>query len=335
MTDWPDLLARTYRVVRDPLAQVHDALLDRPTPCEQWTLGDLVDHLVGAIDMFAATAGAPTQGARASSPVDRFDSAVERNLAAWSAAPNMQATVRLPFGEFPAELAAGMNQLDSLVHGWDVAASLGLPFEPPDELAEVGLQTGRISVPPSRGYAFGAALAPHDDRPGERLLAFTGRDTQTWPGAIWVAGSLVTVKPSYGDPSAASAVEIWEHEGSGPPTHVHVEHDEIWYVLDGQFTFAIGEQQFQAGPGALVVGPRGVPHTFRADTPHSRMLDIHSPGGFERFFIQAGAPATALTPPEPTDTNGAMLRATIEAFGACVVGPPISAQAKPTRNPAR
>jgi uncharacterized protein (TIGR03086 family) len=184
MRKWPDLLARTYDVVREPVAHVHDALIDRPTPCEQWTVGDLVAHLIGAIDMFAAAAGAPVVDDRvADSPVDRFDAAVRRNLGAWSSVTDMQATLHLPFGDFPAHLTAGMNQMDTLVHGWDLAASLGLPFALPDELAEVGLQTGRISVPPSRGYAFGAELAPHSERTGDRLLAFTGRDTNAWPGA--------------------------------------------------------------------------------------------------------------------------------------------------------
>ena len=53
------------------------------------------------------------------------------------------------------------------------------------------------------------------------------------------------------------------------------------------------------------------------------MLDIHSPGGFERFFVQAGTPAAALAPPRPTQVAGpGQLRAAIEDFGAQVVGPP-------------
>jgi quercetin dioxygenase-like cupin family protein len=111
-----------------------------------------------------------------------------------------------------------------------------------------------------------------------------------------VAGSLIQVKPTAGDGVTASAVEIWEREGSGPPRHVHAEHDEMWYVLEGRFTFALGDREFQAAAGDVVVGPRGVPHTFRADTANSRLLDIHMPGGFERFFVQAGVPAGDVPP---------------------------------------
>jgi uncharacterized protein YjlB len=105
---------------------------------------------------------------------------------------------------------------------------------------------------------------------------------------------------------------------------VHAEHDEMWYVLEGRFTFALGDRELTAGPGDVVVGPRGVPHTFRADTADARLLDVHMPGGFERFFIQAGVPATELVPPAPAAAGGAPgVRAMIEAFGASVVGPPL------------
>jgi len=217
-----------------------------------------------------------------------------------------------------------MNQLDSLIHGWDLAAALGLPTTLPDDLAERAMQTARITVPPARGHAFGPEVPTAATGGTDRLVAFTGRDPAGWTGAIWVAGSLVTIKPTLGDGAVASAVEIWEHEGSGPPKHVHAEHDEIWYVLQGQFRFVLGDAELIARAGDVVVGPRGVPHTFCAETTDARMIDIHSPGGFERFFVQAGTPAAALVPPEPTQVAAPeQLRARIEDFGALVVGPPL------------
>jgi uncharacterized protein (TIGR03086 family) len=326
MSDWPDLLARTFDVVRTPVALLDDRLLDRPTPCSDWTVGELFEHLVGAISMFATAAGAPPAEATATaSPLERFDAAARRNLAAWAAFTDHGSTLTLPFGEFPAELVVAMNQFDSLLHGWDLSAALGLPTSLPSELVDRAMQTAQLRVPASRGHAFGPEVTTHDTSATSRLVAFTGRDPAAWTGAIWVAGSLVTVKPTVGDGAVASAVEIWEREGSGPPKHVHQEHDEIWYVLDGAFRFALGDREFDVQAGELVVGPRGVPHTFAAITPDARMLDIHSPGGFERFFVQAGRPAAALVPPQPLDDASApRLRATIEEFGAHVVGPPLA-----------
>ncbi|MGH3626620.1 MAG: TIGR03086 family metal-binding protein, partial [Sciscionella sp.] len=233
MTDWPDLLARTYDVVRVPVVHLDDRLLDRPTPCAQWTVRELAEHTIGAIDMFATAAGvAPpvpgVGGAVQGALVDRFDAAVARNLAAWQSLPDPAATLTLPFGELPAALVAGMNQLDSLVHSWDIGAALGLAVAWPEELCDAAMRTAQVRCPAGRGRVFGAEVSTPSTSSAERLLAFTGRDPAAWPGAIWVAGSLVTIKPSGPGSAPASAVEIWERQGSGPPRHIHAEHDELW-----------------------------------------------------------------------------------------------------------
>ena len=49
MTEWPDLLARTYDVVRDPVALLEEPLLGRPTPCSEWTVRDVFEHLLGTL----------------------------------------------------------------------------------------------------------------------------------------------------------------------------------------------------------------------------------------------------------------------------------------------
>jgi len=326
MSDWPDLLARSYEVIREPVRLLDEVLFDRPTPCTEWTIADLFGHMVGAIDRFAAASGAAPPDAQVgdASPIGRFEAAVARSLARWGSSSDPAAMLSLPYGDFPAELVVAMNQLDSLIHGWDLAAALGVPLTIPDDLAHAAMQTARVRVPLGRGRVFGGEVATSSTRPGEALLAFTGRDPAAWPGAIWVGGSLVTIKPTGGEPSAASAVEIWERRGSGPARHVHASHDETWYVIEGRFRFLVGDREFDAGPGDFIAGPRGVPHTFRAQTDRSRMLDIHSPGGFEHFFVRAGRPATALVPPEPmaNEPVGPLLE-TMQAFGATVVGPPL------------
>ena len=51
--------------------------------------------------------------------------------------------------------------------------------------------------------------------------------------------------------------------GHGPPLHVHRHETEIFYVLEGEFEITIGGQKVTATAGAIVVGPRDIPHTFR------------------------------------------------------------------------
>lgn len=339
MNRWPDLLRSAYQVARTPVSLLDDVVLDRATPCSAWTARQVLDHLVATMDMFANALGAPAPDAGSDAPpLARFDAAVTRNLAAWCSLQDPAATLSLSFAKLPADVAAGVNLMESLVHGWDLGAALGVALPVPSDVAQPALDAARLCVPRSRGHVFGDEVPTDSDEPFEQLLAFTGRDPRAWPGAIWVAGSLVTIKPTLGDSAAASAVDIWEREGSGPPRHVHAEHDEIWYVLSGRFTFAIGDREISASTGDVVVGPRGVPHTFRADSADARVLDIHAPGGFERFFVQAGTPAADLQPPPPSAESGpGQLRAHIESFGATVIGPPLSpaTDASPAHSPAQ
>lgn len=84
------------------------------------------------------------------------------------------------------------------------------------------------------------------------------------------------------------AFTIWEEfvePGWGPSLHVHHREDEVFHVLEGDLRLWCGEAVFEAGPGALVVLPRGVPHRFEnVGAGQARMLVVCTPGGFDDFF---------------------------------------------------
>src|SRR5687768_436596 len=48
--------------------------------------------------------------------------------------------------------------------------------------------------------------------------------------------------------------------GLAAPMHVHEHEDEYSYVLTGRMGAQIGDEVVEAGPGDLVLKPRGVPH---------------------------------------------------------------------------
>jgi quercetin dioxygenase-like cupin family protein len=74
--------------------------------------------------------------------------------------------------------------------------------------------------------------------------------------------------------------------GHGPPLHVHRHETEIFYILEGEFEVRIGDQTVPALPGAIVVGPRDIPHTFRnVGTTDGRLLLTVIPGRFANYFI--------------------------------------------------
>ncbi len=51
------------------------------------------------------------------------------------------------------------------------------------------------------------------------------------------------------------------------PTHTHEREDELWYVLEGEHIFQVGEQEHRVGPGGFVFAPRGIPHSQRRAIP--------------------------------------------------------------------
>ena len=87
----------------------------------------------------------------------------------------------------------------------------------------------------------------------------------------------------------AGSVPLGTGAGMNEPVdtrlHVHENEDELFYVLEGEHVFQVGDQEFQAGPGGLVFAPRGVPHAQRRVVPRTgRILVLASPAGLEGFF---------------------------------------------------
>src|ERR671918_438659 len=87
-----------------------------------------------------------------------------------------------------------------------------------------------------------------------------------------------------------------EREPVDTPLHVHEREDELFFVLEGEHVFQVGEREHSAGPGDLVFAPRGIPHSQRRVKPREgRTLVLTSPGGLEDFFrvlAQADAAGT-------------------------------------------
>ncbi len=87
----------------------------------------------------------------------------------------------------------------------------------------------------------------------------------------------------------------------GAPIHTHRNEDEYSSILEGQVTIQIGDQVLRAGPGALVLKPRGIPHAFWNEGPQPvRLLEIISPAGFERYFEEL---AELIPPDRPPDVS--------------------------------
>ena len=144
----------------------------------------------------------------------------------------------------------------------------------------------------------------------------------------WFLGTLATIKaPAAGTGGALSIVEFLHPPGFTTPRHVHHRSDEAFYVLSGSIRGFCGEQTWEAGAGAFVWLPKGVPHGYQVDDAASadavRTLALTLPGGFDRFVAEVGEPAPRPGLPEAlVMPDISVLLAAAANDGQEILGPP-------------
>jgi quercetin dioxygenase-like cupin family protein len=89
----------------------------------------------------------------------------------------------------------------------------------------------------------------------------------------------------------------------GPPPHLHREHQEAFFVVDGTLTFRVGEETIEAHPGSFIFIPPGIVHAFsnRSEAP-ATCVNAYVPGGFEGFFVEMDE-AMAGGRPDPAEVE--------------------------------
>ncbi len=76
----------------------------------------------------------------------------------------------------------------------------------------------------------------------------------------------------------------------GPRPHIHRKHEEVFYVLEGEFEFLVGDRGVRLGPGSVTYIPPGTVHDFRNPGPVlARCLLISCPSGLDRYFEDMAA----------------------------------------------
>lgn len=102
------------------------------------------------------------------------------------------------------------------------------------------------------------------------------------PGHGRKVGNVEFLARSADTPRFNLAVITIQPHRDGPEQHAHAAEDDSFYVLEGELTFTVDDDEVVAGPGTFVLVPPGVPHTFanRGDAV-VRMVNIHAPAGFD------------------------------------------------------
>jgi quercetin dioxygenase-like cupin family protein len=109
----------------------------------------------------------------------------------------------------------------------------------------------------------------------------------------WLVGDTYTLKATAESTGGGfGLLEASVPPGGGPPPHVHTREDEAFYLLDGVLEVTAGATKTLIRPGDFMFLPRGTVHWFTNPTFNAaRALFWATPGGFERFFSEAGIPA--------------------------------------------
>ncbi|MFJ6616858.1 TIGR03086 family metal-binding protein [Kitasatospora sp. NPDC091335] len=180
-TPYPEALAAFGERVR----LVTPGQWDSPTPCSDWSVRDLVNHLTGeqlwVPDLLmGATIG--EVGGRydgdvlGDDPLGAWTDAAEAAREAWAVPGATELTVHLSYGDASGRYYLDQLTTDLVIHSWDLAEGIGRHTRLPDGLVEFAL--GRFT---GYGDLSGSGLfdpplpVPGDAGPQTRLLALTGR----------------------------------------------------------------------------------------------------------------------------------------------------------------
>ena len=174
-------LRTTAASMQQLLAGLEQDQLALSTPCAEWAVADLADHVIAnLLNSFAHWAGTDVPHQRtdvAAELAGRYAAAVDVVLETYEAPGVLDKTLPTPMGDFPGAAVLAVGFADQLTHLWDLSRALGAPVAIPDQLAEDALAVwGGFISDPLRQAAFGAAQDPGPGVPAlDRVAAFTGR----------------------------------------------------------------------------------------------------------------------------------------------------------------
>lgn len=127
--------------------------------------------------------------------------------------------------------------------------------------------------------------------------------------------STIAFKLTPPDEKGIFIIENSFREKGGPPRHLHVEQDEWFYAVEGEFLLEVGQERFVLKPGDSLLAPRQVPHVWAyTGGGVGRMLIAFMPAGKMESFFREVTKSNAMPVQDP---------ALWLAHGMEVLGPPL------------
>ncbi|MEY2459953.1 MAG: hypothetical protein QOG30_1783 [Acidimicrobiaceae bacterium] len=173
-----DALAATGRIV----AGISSEQLDAPTPCDDYDVSGLLNHLISGNFWVAPLVEGKTI-AEVGDSLDRdfsleeYDASAEQANAAFSSPGAMEKPVAVSYGPVPAEVYAGHRFIDVLIHGWDLAKATGGDTTLDPDLVNACFEVikPQLDLLKASGM-FGTEVKVADDADNQtKLLALLGR----------------------------------------------------------------------------------------------------------------------------------------------------------------
>ena len=154
------------------------------TPCPDYKVEDLINHMVGWLRLFDAECNGRIYDENAAEyhcqihPATEFHAAAKSLIDGWKKY-GFDRTVHFVSGDLPAEMVYTMTTMEYLTHGWDLAVATDQPIPYTEQEAEATLARAVITLPPKyRGtnMPFGEIVEVADSAPAmDRFIGFMGR----------------------------------------------------------------------------------------------------------------------------------------------------------------
>lgn len=164
---------------------ISDTQWSAPTLCSEFDVKALLNHMVGAANMFrqvieeGQASADPSADLLGSDPKEAFRTAAAAALASFEKGQVLDRTLNMPFGEVPGTVGAGIFGMEMFVHGVDLAVATGQESKidqdmcgtMADSAKRVGVDNFRVPgvFGPEVQVEVGA-------RPHEHLLGYLGRE---------------------------------------------------------------------------------------------------------------------------------------------------------------
>ena len=185
------LLEQTTARTKMVMAGVRQSQIDAPTPCAEWNVHGLVNHLIGGLEFTAAgIAGIPTtirpNEAESSQINERavgnlaqaYDAALSHLLELAAAPGALERTAMTPFGEMPVNRIFVGTVMDQLIHCWDLAKATGQDTTLDADLVDfafAALQSGFADLGRQAGFIGPEQAIADDASQLDKLIAYMGR----------------------------------------------------------------------------------------------------------------------------------------------------------------